>query len=267
MMTDTALPLDWMYTLVAPVQRIVILSLVVYSPNQLLAQSTHQSLRKGDRQYDLDNYKESEKHYRTAADLEYSNPIALYNLGNALFQQGDWEDAAERYALAAKYAAKVEDQADALRNLGDSYLKLRKFKESVEAYENSLRLHPGDAGTKMNLQLAKKKLQQEEEQKKQQQQQNQGESKNDQKDQQPSQQPQDQQNQQQQQQQNQPKQDQSGQPQQPEPQPDQPQPGKMKKEEAKRLLETAVGTEDQRNARKYRSAQQQNKKKGAKKDW
>lgn len=232
----------------------------------LHSQSGHQSLRKGDRQYDLDNYKAAEKHYRTAADLNYADPKALYNLGNTLYQQGKWEDAAERFDQAARYTANKVDMANALHNLGNAYLKLRKFKEAVEAYENSLHFRPGDEGTKFNLQMAKKKLQ-EEQQKQQQNPQNQpqNQSQDKKKDQ---DQPQNQQQSQPQQSQNQPKQQQSGQPQQSPEQPkEEPQTGKMKKEEAQRMLETAIGPEDQRNARKYRSARQQSKPKGSRKDW
>jgi Ca-activated chloride channel homolog len=230
------------------------------------AQSAHGALLKGDRQFGRENYKEAEKQYRIAADLDYSNPKALYNLGNALYQQGKWEDAAERFDLAAKNYKEPKGRAHALHNLGNAMLKQRKFQDAVDAYENSLRFNPGDAETKMNLQMARKMLQKEQAQQKQQQQQQQ-------------QQQQDQQQQQQNQQgqkpsnqPNKPEQKPGGQQQQ---QPSQPseqqkqeqQAARLKQAEAQRLLETAVGPEDQRNARKYRSAQQQNKPKSSKKDW
>ncbi len=230
----------------------------------LQAQSVHQALQLGDSQYLRDNFKEAEKAYRVAADLEFSNPKALYNLGNALYQQGKWADAAERFGQADKYAAIKADAADAMHNLGNASMKQQKFKDAVASYENSLRLRPGDANTKMNLQMAKKKLKEAEQKEKDKQQQQQQNKQDQDQDQQPQnkqdQQPQDQQPQDQQQ-------NQSGNPQEQPQQPEQPQPGKMKKEEAQRLLETAVDPEDQRNARKYRSAQQQNKSNTARKDW
>jgi Ca-activated chloride channel homolog len=227
----------------------------------LPAQSVHQSLLLGDRQYLRDNFKEAEKEYRLAADLEFSNPKALYNLGNALYQQGKWSDAAERFAQAAKYAAVKADAANALHNLGNALMKQQKFKDAVESYENSLRLRPGDAETKMNLQMAKKKLKEEEQKEREKAQQQQKQQEQDQ------QQDQQQQEQNKQEQQQDQQQDQSGKPKEQESQPEQSQPGKMKKEEAQRLLETAVDPEDQRNARKYRSAQQKNRGNTARKDW
>ncbi|HRI61475.1 MAG TPA: tetratricopeptide repeat protein, partial [Saprospiraceae bacterium] len=233
----------------------------------LSAQSSHQHLRNGDAQYDLEHYKEAEKYYRDAADLKYGDPLAQYNLGNALYQQGNWEDAAVRFEQAAGATADATFKADALHNLGNAQLKQQKYKEAVESYEKSLRLRPGDAATKRNLQMAKKKLkeeqqrQKEEQQKQNQQQQNQNQ-------QQPPQDPKNQQDQQQQdqnRQQDQPQQPNQGQPQQ-EQQPANNQ-QKLKKEEARRLLETAIGPEDQKNTRKYRELRQQPKGNGKEKDW
>lgn len=242
-----------------------ILGLILFTQTALFSQAIHGPLRAGDRQYDRDNYKEAEKQYRIAADLKFANPKALYNLGNALYQQGNWADAAQRFSQAAKYSADKAGAANAWHNLGNACLKQQKFKEAVEAYESSLRLRPGDNDTKTNLQMARKKLKEQQQKQEQQKQEQQDQSKGEQQDQnkapgQDGDQPQKPNEQSQEQQPNQ-------QQQQPDKQPEQTQPGKMKKEEVQRLLETAIGPEDQRNARKYRSAQQRNKPKSSKKDW
>lgn len=229
---------------------------LLFSVIALSAQSSHKKLRKGDELYDLEHYKEAEQHYREAADLKYGDPVAQYNLGNALYQQGRWEDAASRFEQAARSAPDATFKADALHNLGNAQLKQHKFKEAVEAYENSLRLRPGDAETKQNLQMAKKKLK-EEQQRQQQEQKNQNQQQQDQ--QQSAQNPQEQQ------------QEQQPPPQQPDQQQQEQQPAnqqqKLKKEEARRLLETAIGPEDQKNARKYREQRQQPRPSGKEKDW
>lgn len=231
-------------------------------PGILPAQSAHKSLRKGDSEYDLEQYKEAEKHYRNAAELKYGDPLASYNLGNAFYQQGNWGDAAKRFEQAQHAAPNDAFKSDALHNLGNALMKQHKYKEAVEAYEKSLRLRPGDAGTKQNLQMAKKKLE-EERQRQQQQQQQQNQQQPEEQDQ------QNQQNDQQQKQEQQQGQSQQ-QPNQRQPQKEQRAPDndqKMKKEEAKRLLETAIGPEDQKNARKYREQRQQPKPSGKEKDW
>jgi Ca-activated chloride channel homolog len=231
----------------------------------LSAQATHTPLRQGDRAYDRTQYKEAEKHYRIAADRDMGNSKAVYNLGNTLYQQGNFEDAAQRFQQVASIEKDPATKADALHNLGDAFLKQRKFKEAVRAYEESLRNRPADPGTKQNLQMAKKKLKEEEQKEKEQQQKNQQQNQDPNQAPQPNQpnQPDKQQNQP-----NQPNQDPQGQPQSPKnEQQKELDAQKLKKEDAKRLLETAVGPDDRKNAQKYRATQQQNKPKGSKKDW
>jgi Ca-activated chloride channel homolog len=233
--------------------------------NTLFAQPALDARRQGDKAYDKSNYEQAEKAYKKAENT----PEADYNRGNTIYQQGRYKDAQPLYESALKNAKTPESKADILHNLGNTHLKNQQYKEAVNAYEKSLRLRPGDPGTKQNLQFAKRMLQkQEEEQKKQQQNQQQ------QNQQQPKDKDQQQQNQQQQNNQQQPKdkdqQQQNQQQQQPnqDTQKEQPQPGQMTKEDARRLLETAISPEDRKNTRKYRERQQQNPTKKAKeKDW
>ncbi|MFN0217131.1 MAG: tetratricopeptide repeat protein [Saprospiraceae bacterium] len=229
-------------------------------------QTAHAPLLKGDRAYDLEKYKEAEKHYRKAADKEIGNPQAVFNLGNALYQQGNIEDAAQRYQQAANNAKTSTLRADALHNLGDAFLKQQRYKDAVRAYEESLRIRPADPDTKQNLQMAKKRLQEAEKKEKEQQQQKdqQGQEQKQDSNQSSQQKPQDQNDKQQ----NQPQQNEQTQPQKPQnEQQKKMEAQRLKKEDAKRLLETAVGADDRKNAKKYRSAQQKSRPKDSKKDW
>jgi len=227
------------------------------------SQTTHQLLRKGDRAYNSSNFSDAGKIYEDALKSAPDNQSAAYNLGNAMYQQGKYEDAVKQYERAAKTNSNPAYQADVLHNLGNAYLQQQKYKESAESYEKSLRLRPGDPDTKRNLQLVKRKLQEEKQKQPKPQEQNQDQKQDKNQDQKQNQnQKQDQnQDQSQDQDQNQPQnQDQNKQ------EPEQQQ-GKLSKEEAKRLLETAVGPDDQKNARKYREQEQKTKPKGKVKDW
>lgn len=226
--------------------------------NTLLAQPALDARREGDKAYDKSNYEKAEKAYKKAENT----PEADYNRGNSVYQQGRYKEAQPLYESALKNAKTPESKADILHNLGNTHVKQQQYEEAINAYEKSLRLRPGDPPTKQNLQFAKKMLQEQkkEQQKNQQQnqqQQNQNQNQQNQQQQQ-NQQPKDQQQNQQQQQQ---------QPNQETPQ-EQPQPGQMTKEDARRLLETAISPEDRKNTRKYRERQQQNPTKKVKeKDW
>ena len=94
--------------------------------NTANAQSTHTPLLKGDRAYQHERYKDAEKQYRIAADLDRANPHAVYNLGNTLYQQGKFEDAEQRFKQATSLLKISSGQADALHNLGNAFLKQQK---------------------------------------------------------------------------------------------------------------------------------------------
>lgn len=228
------------------------LSFFLLGPLLLPAQTAHHFQRKGDEQYKNSKYREAEEAYRQAEKRKWEDPEINYNLGNAVYRQGHYDASEKLFQQSAVQTKDSALKADALHNLGNSLLLQHKYREAVDAYQNSLRLRPGEAETKANLQLAKKKLKQQQEQEKsnpnpQQQPQNQP-------NQNPNQQPKP--NQQQPQQQPQQQQNPSQQPQQQNQQNQQEQEqqsdGKLTREQARRLLETAVGPADQKNARKYR---------------
>lgn len=123
----------------------------------LSAQSVHTERRTGDGHYDKNNFPEAENAYAQAL----GDPVALYNAGNAAYQQGKFDLAAQRYQMAG--ATPSEVQADAWFNLGNAYLQLGKFREAVTAYERSLRRAPNRADAKKNLQIARNKLHEQQE--------------------------------------------------------------------------------------------------------
>lgn len=232
------------------------LAAMILFSQSLAAQSAHQLQRQGDREYESAHYREAEEAYRQAGQKKENDPAIQYNTGNSIYQQGHYSASENYFEKSAKTAKDPEIRADAFHNLGNAYFKQQKFKEAVNAYENSLRLRPGDADTKVNLQMALKKWKQQQEQQKKEQQQKQQQ---DQPQPQPDQQKQDQQKQGQSQQQ---------QPQeQPQQQEEQPSDGSITREQARRLLETAVDPEDQKNARKYRELEPGKHKTQPKKDW
>ncbi|MEQ1745342.1 MAG: tetratricopeptide repeat protein [Saprospiraceae bacterium] len=245
-------------------KKAAVLVLLCVFGHGLPAQSAHKHLRDGDRSYERSNFGEAEQAYRRAGEKKPDDPKVKYNLGNALYRQGSYPEAEKLFEQSAKTAKNPALKADALHNLGNASLLQEKYEQAVQAYENSLRLRPGDPETKANLQLAKKKWQQEQEKQErqnQQQQQNQQTSDSTQQQQQPPQKP-DQQQQDQQPANQQPKPEGEQQPQE-----QQPTEGQMTREQARRLLETAVSPEDRKNARKYREQEQGKHQTRQKKEW
>jgi len=229
----------------------------------IFAQSAHELLREGDAAYAKKEYTAAQKNYAEAVTKNPGSGNAVYNLGCTQFQQGKYPEAEKSFEQAVAGDQLPDSKADGLYNLGNARLKQRKYREAIEAYENSLRLRPGDAAAKTNLQIAKQNLQkqkEEEQQKRQQENQDAG--------QQPDQQTPPNQNDQNQDQQQPgetpPKQ--GDQPDQQQPSGNTP-PGKMSKQEAQRLLETTIGPEDRKSARKYRAVVRKTAPKSKQKDW
>lgn len=123
------------------------------------AQSDHGHLRKGDRLYDKKDYQQAENAYLKAE----TDPSAPYNAGNAAYQQGKYEAAAELFKKAAAIAPDQAAKAAALYNWGNACLWLGKYEEAISAYEKSLRAQPNQPDTKKNLQIAKNKLREQQE--------------------------------------------------------------------------------------------------------
>ncbi len=195
-------------------------------------------IRKGNRTYDRGDYVSAEARYRNAIGKDSTSFAAHFNLGDALYRQGRFEEAtAISGGLAQLPGASREDLAKSFYNTGNALLQQRKLEEAIEAYKNSLRLDPSDQEAKFNLAYAKKLLEKDQNNDKQDQQdkndkQNQGgggDQNQDQKD----------QNQSQGGGGDQDKQDQQNQ------QGQQPRSGNMSKEEAERMLQAIQGNEDE----------------------
>ena len=202
---------------------------------------------------DTVKFADAETEYRKALNKKPNDVKWNFNLADAIYKQGRFDEAAGKFGELADKMEIPEEKARVYHNMGNSQLMNSKVDESIESYKKALRQNPTDLETKYNLayaQFLKKK--QEEQQKNQDQ--NKDQDKQDQnKDQQD--QNKDQQNKDKQDQQN--KQDQQQQPQQ----------NKISKENAEQLLQ--VLQNDERNIQdKVKKAQAvQAKRTRTEKEW
>lgn len=117
----------------------------------------HNQLKAGDVLYDKQDFAKAEETYKNAGGY-----AASYNAGNAAYQQGKYEAAADLFRIAVNAGTDAAAKAAAWYNMGNAYLQAGKYAEAVKAYENSLRQQPNRADSKKNLQIAKKKQKEEE---------------------------------------------------------------------------------------------------------
>ncbi len=133
------------------------------------AQNEKKSVRKGNKDFKKGEYLDSEIAYRTAMEINPSSFKANFNLGDALYKQDKWEDAAGTFEGLSNAQISDLDKSKVFYNLGNSYFKNEKFQESIDAYKQSLRLNPNDLETKYNLSQAQRLLQQQQDNQDQQQ--------------------------------------------------------------------------------------------------
>ncbi|MBX2929537.1 MAG: tetratricopeptide repeat protein [Saprospiraceae bacterium] len=119
----------------------------------LYAQKAHRDLRMGDGAYRLEDFAEAEENYRRA-EVRQPGLQSWYNLGNALYRQERYEEAAGYYKKSAEAAADPALRARALHNLGNAQFQQGKLPEAIDAYKQALRNNPNDAGTRQNLAMA-----------------------------------------------------------------------------------------------------------------
>ena len=144
-------------------------------------------IREGNKSYHNEQFTEAEIAYRKSLEVNPRSFEGAYDLGNALYQQQKYPEAAEQYQLVASQSqrmlsenpANVDRLAQVFHNLGNIGMQGKDYAKSIEAYKQSLRLNPTDNETRYNLALAQKLLEdqdqeeQEEEQEQQQDDQNQ----------------------------------------------------------------------------------------------
>jgi tetratricopeptide (TPR) repeat protein len=232
-------------------------------------------IRRGNRHYADSLFEQAEIEYRKALELNPQSVDAMYNLGNALFNQipqsqekaqEKGEEAMQQYATAAKLETDKKKLAQIYHNIGTLAYMAQQYPQSVAAYKEALRNQPNDNETRYNLAKAMHMLKQQD----QQQQQNQDQQQEQQQEQKQEQQEQQQQNQQQeqqeqqQQQQNQQQQDNNKQD---KTQQQQQQNEQMSKDNAQQMLDAFLQDEKDTQEKVKKAQAQQQQRRRTEKEW
>ncbi|MCX6304718.1 MAG: tetratricopeptide repeat protein [Bacteroidetes bacterium] len=155
---------------------ILIVILLTLAGYDSFSQKENALLRQGNRKFENGEYKEAEKDYRKALELNKESVKGQFNLGAAVYKNNNFEEATKIYNNLAEKNTDREVQSKVFHNLGNSYLQSKEYEKSILAYKNALMNNPKNVDTKYNLEYAKMML------KKQQQQQQQNKDNKDKKD-------------------------------------------------------------------------------------
>lgn len=218
-----------------------------------LAQSEKKLIREGNRNFEDKQFEESEVLYRKAINEEAGSFDANFNLGDALYKQEKFDEAAGEFNGLVNRIESNKELAKTYHNLGNSLLKSQKIEQSITAYKSSLRYYPDDQETKYNLAYAKDLLKKQQQKKNQEKDQDQKQDKDQEKKEQDKKEQENQEQKKNDQQQDKQKQQQS-------------QPQKISKEDANRLLK-ALANDEKKIQEKVKKAKAKMQKVKTEKDW
>ena len=151
----------------------IVLLLSAVSVLDLSAQTDRREVRKGNRDFKKENYREADIEYRKAIVKDSLSVAANYNLANTLFRLDDMEQAAKVMDRIKDVAPATESAADYYYNVGDIAIASKNWQAAVDAFKQALLRNPGDLDAKENYIYAKKMLENQQQQQQNQNQDNQ----------------------------------------------------------------------------------------------
>ncbi len=124
--------------------------------------------QKGNEHFEGSYFEDAIAEYQLAKVDEPDAAEPYYNAANAYNRMNQPEDVLTQTKQAVK-TAESDLASKAWYNLGNSYFDAEQWPQAVEAYQDALRLEPGDLDAKVNLELALQNMQQAEQQQQQEQ--------------------------------------------------------------------------------------------------
>ena len=137
---------------------ILLFAMPLLSVTSAGAQEDRRDVRRGNRDFRKENWREAEIDYRKALVKDSLSIAANYNLANTLYREGDVEQAQKVMETVKDIAPASASAADYYYNLGDVAVARQDWQGAVNAFKESLLRNPGDLNAKENYIYAKKKL-------------------------------------------------------------------------------------------------------------
>lgn len=141
-------------------KQLIIVICILLQGFALYAQKEKKYIHQGNELYKQQKYAEAEVSYRKSVEKSKESVQGNFNLGDALFKQKKFDNAAQKFTDIASSSDHKGVKAQAYHNLGNSLLESKKLEESIEAYKKSLMNNPKDDETRYNLAYAMEKLKQ-----------------------------------------------------------------------------------------------------------
>ncbi len=129
------------------------------------AESVNSKMREGISQYHEGGFKESVENFSSARTDHPEDSRIIYNLGNAYYKEGKFQEALQAYIQSALDEKNPDIKKKSIYNTGNAMVKLGKMEEAESVYKKVLALDPSDMDAKYNLEYVRQQLKNKEEQK------------------------------------------------------------------------------------------------------
>ena len=108
--------------------------LLVMSASEMSAQVDRKDVRRGNRDFKKENFREAEIDYRKALVKDSMSVAANYNLANTLYREGDFAQAQQALERVKDVAPMSSSAADYYFNLGDAALQQKDYQKCQKEY-------------------------------------------------------------------------------------------------------------------------------------
>lgn len=147
--------------IITPTTKTILLLLVTGLASTTVKAQQKQVIE-GNKLYGEKKYKEATKEYQNAIKKNPNYTPGIFNLGNALYQDKNYDASRKIFDGLAKKSNDAGLKAASNYNIGNTYMSEQKWQEAAEAYKQSLRRNPQDEEAKYNLSYALSKMKQQE---------------------------------------------------------------------------------------------------------
>ena len=126
----------------------IVVSVLMFSATDAHAQVDKKDVRRGNRDFKKENYREAEIDYRKALVKDSLSLAANYNLASTLYREGDYAQAQQTLERVKDVAPMTEYAADYYFNMGDAALQQKDYQKAVDSFAECLLRNPGDLQAK-----------------------------------------------------------------------------------------------------------------------
>lgn len=108
----------------------------------------------GNKAYDEKEFDEAILYYEEALKTSPLSFKTNFNMANAYFKKGDFQQASDLYGTLLDLAPTAFDRSKVYHNLGNAQFMNQKLDDAIESYKEALKINPKDEDSRYNLAYA-----------------------------------------------------------------------------------------------------------------